>query len=213
MKMWKSMAVLGISLGMSAAAWADGALLTKVQNLEESSSATLTAQNLKTWKRLSFNATNLVVKNGEIIINSVKVGPIIQQDLMAAEKMVEVNFSIRVLEPATPKAVLQTLVVLDSAVNAEKSNLVSCRVGKDHIRFADDKPVAITPDENGNINVKVLVDVARGMSEFYVNGAVDPVIIRKALAINKGDAKVSFGDGSSAIEGSCAIISAEVKEY
>ena len=212
MKLFKVMTGLVVALGVSATLWADGELLTKVQGMEEVASVNLNAQNLKTWKRSSFNNNNLQVKDGNIIINSVKVGPLIQHDIILAKQLVEVNFTIKALEPDTDKAVIQNLIVVNSK-DETKSNLYGYRVGKDFIRFADDKPVAVTPDENGNINVKVLVDIESGKSEAYINSSSEPVITHGPIVIKKGQAKVVFGDGSSAVEGSCAIISAEVKEY
>ena len=212
MKLFKFITALFVLVGVNATALAAGELITKVQGMEEVGSVSLNAQNLKTWKRSSFNNNNLQVKDGNIIINSVKVGPLIQHDIILAKQLVEVNFTIKALEPDTDKAVIQNLIVVNSK-DETKSNLYGYRVGKDFIRFADDKPVAVTPDENGNINVKVLVDIVSGKSEAYVNGGTEPVITHGPIVIKKGQEKVVFGDGSSAVEGSCAIISAEVKEY
>jgi hypothetical protein len=46
-----------------------------------------------------------------------------------------------------------------------------------------------------------------------VNDSTVPLLAHAPLSLKKGDAKVTLGDGSSAVDGKCEIISAEVKEY
>lgn len=187
-------------------------LLSKIEG-EPKNTVTLNAQNYKTWKRLSFNNTNLQVQNGNVLMDSTKVGPILQKEINGAAKKVVAEVAYKVLPSEAQKAEFQYYVTLDDLADANKSNMYCFRLGDDHLRFADDKSVAISPDADGIIKVKFVIDNEAKICELYLNDSTTPLLSHAPLSLKKGEAKVVLGDGSSAVDGKCEIISAEVKEY
>ncbi|MBR7127208.1 MAG: hypothetical protein IKD09_01325 [Lentisphaeria bacterium] len=180
---------------------------------EPKNTVTLNAQNYKTWKISSVNNTNLKAVNGNLLMDSTKVGPILNKDFNGQAKLVEANVAYKVLPSEAKKAEFQFYLVLDSAKNSEKSNWYVFRLGDDYLCFADDPSKAITANADGIINFKAIIDNDNEVCEVYVNGAEAPILARGPLVLAKSNGRVVFGDGSSAVDGKCELISAEIKEY
>ena len=108
---------------------------------------------------------------------------------------------------------MQFHITLDDLTDDAKSNMYVFRLGDDHLRFGDDKSVGITADADGIIKVKVVVDNVLKTCELYLADAKTPIVAHAPLSLKKSENKVVFGDGSSAVDGKCELISAEIKEY
>ena len=187
-------------------------LLTKLEG-EAVKTITLNAKNYKTWKLSSINNTNLQVQNGNLFMDSTKVGPILQKEINGSAKKVVAEVSYRALPSEAQKAEFQYHITLDDLADSTKSNMYCFRLGDDHLRFADDQSVAIAANSEGIIKVKVVIDNEAKVCEVYLNDSQKTLLAHAPLSLKKGEAKVVLGDGSSAVDGKCEIISAEVKEY
>ena len=187
-------------------------LLAELQG-EAVNTITLDAQNYKTWQLSSVNAKNLKPQNGNLLMDSVVVGPILKKEINGSAKKILAEFAYKVLPSEAKKADVQFYLTLDDLVNAEKSNMYCFRLGDDHLRFADDKSVAISADADGIIKVKVAIDNEAKLCELYLADSETPILVHAPLSLKKGEAKVVLGDGSSAVDGKCELISAEIKEY
>ena len=182
-------------------------------NGEAKNSVSLNAENYKTWTIKSVNNTNLKAIDGKLVMDSTAAGPILTKEFNGNAKIIEADLAYQVVPTAAQKADVQFYVTVDDLSDSEKSNMYCFRLGDDHLRFGDDKSFAITPDEDGIIKVKVVVNNEDKICELYLNGAKKPLLSHAPLSIKKTDSRVLVGDGSSAVDGKCEVVSVEVKEY
>ena len=189
-------------------------LIGRIPSTDPAKQITLTPTDHRQWQKLSFNSRNLLYSSTSITLNSQVVGPILRYNLNGENpQFIVIDLVYSGTDENCPGPQQQTLITLNGPDG--KGILWGFRFGKDHVRFLDEKPVAIAPDADGRVSVKIIVDVANQTAEVYPQGSRAPVLSKKAFKLNApaSTVSVSIGDGSSAVKGICELYIMDVKLY
>lgn len=167
----------------------------------------------KEWRKLFFNAANLVTAEDHFQLNNQRGGPMLRYNFAKGDMdYLAVEFEFSPLDEKCTKGQLQSTIITDG-MEKDKSYLYGFRFGKDHFRFLDEAALPVKPGKDGKIHVLLLIDRKSDKAEIFFNHSPFPALIHKALKIKRGTPGITFGDGSAAVEGACKFYRAEVKIY